>query len=234
MQAVHLKSCCRQSPRTLSFLAGAQAPARVTSAVMTPTLSSGTCPRLHILPLPLAPDSRRDLLPAPASFRPPLREAERRGHALCSKPFRSPHCSSGGITPHPASAPTHRPPPRAPTQLAALTSSTALTHQPHPSPPQPCHSCNPLPRRFGPKIFTSPSLITWGSVGSHPLCSAGGGGDEFVIPKRGAGGSAGDRTPCTLALTLKPERLTEGGRFYSKAATVFTFKNSLSAGAEHF
>lgn len=170
MQAVHLKPSCHQSPsRTLSFLARAQAPVRVTSALMTPTLSSGTCPRLHLLPLPLAPDSCRDPLPASASFRPPLREAERRGHVLCSKPFRSPHCSSGGITPHPASAPTHRPPPRAPTWLAAVTSSAALTHQPHSSPPPACRSCNPLPRRFRPKIFTSSSLITWGSTRKSPL-----------------------------------------------------------------
>ena len=161
--------------RTLSFLARAHAPARVTSAVMTPTLSSGTCPHLHLLPLTLAPDFCRHPLPASASFRPPLRGAERRGHALCSKPFRSPHCSSGGITPLAASAPTHRPPPQAPTRLAALTSSAAPTHQPHSSPPQACHSCNPPPRRFGPKIFTSSSLTTWGSIGSHPSCSAGGG-----------------------------------------------------------
>ena len=147
--------------RTLSFLASAHAPVRVTSAVMTPTLSSGTCPHLHLLPLTLAPDFCRGPLPASASFHPPER-TERRGHAFCSKSFQSLHCSSGGITPHPTSAPTHRPPPRAPTRLAALTSSAALTHQPHSSPPQACHSCNPLPRRFGPKIFTSSSLITWG------------------------------------------------------------------------
>ena len=44
----------------------------------------------------------------------------------------------------------------------------------------------------------------------------------------------GDGTPCTLDPTLKAERLAEGGRFYSRAATGFTLKNSLSAGAEQF
>ena len=38
---------------------------------------------------------------------------------------------------------------------------------------------------------------------------------------------------CTLDLTLKIESLAEGGGFYNKVATGFTFKKSFSAGAEH-
>ena len=87
----------------------AHAPARVTLAVMTPTLSSGTCPlRLHLLLLPLVPDSCRDPLPASASFRPPLREAER-SHALHQTFPKSSLFFRGNHTPHPTSAPSTHP-----------------------------------------------------------------------------------------------------------------------------
>ena len=153
----------------------AHAPARVTFAVMTPTLSSGTCPlRLHLLLLPLVPDSCRDPLPASASFRPPLREAERRGHTLCTKPSQSPRCSSGGITP-----PTP-PQPRAPTQLAALTFS-ALTHQACSFPPQACHSCKPLPRRSSQRALQANLSSPGAQLRCHPSCSAGEGRDEFMM-----------------------------------------------------
>ena len=51
---------------------------------------------------------------------------------------------------HPlASAPTHRPLPRAPAQPAASAFPTALTCQPSSFPPQACRSCDPLPECSG-------------------------------------------------------------------------------------
>lgn len=161
-------------------MARAQSPARATCALMTSTLSSGTCPRLHLLPPPLAPasntpyplDSCRSLLPASAPFPPPPREARvpinyKRGHRLCAKPLQNSHCSSGGITPPrlgpylPPSALCTRPAGGLGLPRCADLPTKFITTQA-------CRSGDPLPGMFWAKILTSQPLITWGSAQMSP------------------------------------------------------------------